>query len=179
VAGTIIAFSGLPQTGKTTFAKRLADHRQSKFLSFGDFVRHEAISLGLDERKRKDLQDLGQRLVETDVNSFCKKALQYVNFSLGEALVIDGIRHVEALAAIRTLCRGQAVKLIHLYAPIEARAARSANLEGINLAGIDAHRVESQTNNEVLQSADVVIDASGDADQVFQRITDWVKTTIG
>lgn len=179
MSGAIIAFSGLPQTGKTTFAKRLANHRHSKFLSFGDFVRHEARNLGIKDPKRSELQDLGQRLVETDVMSFCKKALQYVNFSPGETLVIDGIRHVEALAAIRTLCNGQTIKLIHLYAPIETRKARSANLEGVNLAGIDAHRVESQTNNEILQSADVAIDASGDADQVFQRITDWVKATIG
>lgn len=172
----IIAFTGLPQTGKTTLARRLADHLQCKFVSFGDFVRNEAKKVGIANPIRKDLQDIGQRLVETDVVTFCRDVLQTVSFSPDEQIVIDGVRHVEALRAISSLSQRQPIKLIHLFASLDIRKARGApDAVDSELTAIDAHEVESQTERELRDLADLVVDASANADESFARIVRWIR----
>jgi len=172
----IIAFSGLPQTGKTTLARRLADYLQCKFVSFGDFVRNEARKAGIPNPIRKDLQDIGQRLVEADVIAFCRAVLQTVSFSPGEQIVIDGVRHIEALQAISSVSPGQAIKLIYLFAPLEIRTARcTPDAIDSELAAIDSHEVESQTECELRDLADVVIDASANVDITFHHLVAWLR----
>ncbi len=175
----IIVFSGLPQTGKTAIAKRLANALHWKFLSFGDFVRQQARARGTVEPTRRELQDLGQKMVEMDVISFCREALNNADFSPGEPLVIDGIRHMQALEAVKVLSRGQPVRLIYLQAPIKTREARSSSRGESDLSRVDAHKVESQTNVEILRSADLVVDSSGNPDQVFEYINSWLVDTCG
>jgi cytidylate kinase len=173
---SIIIFGGSSQTGKTTLARRLADLLQCKFVSFGDNVRSEAKRRGVFDPTRKDLQDLGQELVQSDVVSFCREVLGTVNFLPGERLVIDGIRHREAFQAISDLSGGQSIKLIYLYAPVEIRDARNGNQGGsLDLRNIDAHEVESQTNSQIRDMADLNVDASRNADEVFAQIADWVR----
>ena len=173
---SIIVFGGSSHTGKTTLARRLADLLQCKFVSFGDNVRSEAKRRGTLAPTRKDLQDLGQELVQSDVVSFCRAVLSTVSFSPGERLVIDGIRHREAFQAISDLSGGQSIKLIYLYAPVEIRNARNGNQGGsFDLWNVDAHEVESQTNSQIRDMADLAVDASRDANEVFAQIANWVR----
>jgi cytidylate kinase len=174
---SIIVFGGSSQTGKTTLARRLADLLQCKFVSFGDNVRSEARRRGIFAPTRKDLQDLGQELVQSDVVSFCREVLRTVSFSPGERLVIDGIRHREAFQAIFDLSGGQSIKLIYLYAPVEIRNARNGNQGGgaFDLLNIDAHEVESQTNSQIRDMADLAVDASRDPNEIFAEIANWVR----
>jgi cytidylate kinase len=174
---SIIVFGGSSHTGKTTLARRLADLLQCKFVSFGDYVRAEARRRGILSPTRKNLQDLGQELVQADVLSFCTEVLETVSFSPGERLVIDGIRHKEVFQAIVDLTCGQSIKLIYLYAPVEVRKARNTNQGGgtPDLRNIDAHEVESQTNSQIRDMADLAVDASRDANEVFAQIANWVR----
>ena len=68
----------------------------------------------------------------------------------------------EALNAISTISGCQPIKLIHLHAPMKVRESRKLdrNRRG-TLDEIDAHPVEVQTNHEIKQLADLVVDAGG------------------
>jgi len=171
----IIAFGGASQTGKTTLGRRLAGYCHCKFVSFGDYVRQQAQNRGLSNPTREDLQNLGQQLVKSDVYRFCQDVLDTVQFSSGERLVVDGIRHTQALSAISQISGGQPIKLIYLHAPMNIREVRSQQHDGLQvLRAIDAHPVESQTA-EIRNSADFVLDAGGDLDKSFSQILGWLK----
>lgn len=172
----IIAFSGLPQTGKTTLARLLADELHCKSVSFGAFVRQEAIGRGTENPTRRDLQDLGQHLVSENVVAFCRQVLETVKFSPGEPIVLDGVRHKEVLDAISTLSPDQPIKLIYLAASVGTRKARTTR--NLDLAAIDAHEVESQVEPDLRALADLVIDTEGDANESFRHLTSWIRTTI-
>jgi cytidylate kinase len=176
VTNSIIVFGGSSRTGKTTLARRLADLLRCKFVSFGDNVRTEASKRGISSPTRRYLQDLGQELVQTDVLSFCREVLKTVAFSPGEQLVIDGVRHREALQAISDLSGGQSIKLIYLYAPVGTRNARnSVQSSDLDLHSIDAHEVESQTNSQIRDMADLAVDTSGDSAEVLAEIANWLR----
>src|SRR5690349_9905815 len=117
----IIAFSGLPQTGKTTLARLLARELQCKFVSFGDFVRREALNRGILNATRQDLQNLGQSLVTENVREFCRNVLRTVNFSPGEQVVLDGVRHQKVLEVISEISHRQPIKLVLLIASEKTR----------------------------------------------------------
>lgn len=173
---SIIVFAGSSQTGKTTLARRLADLFRCKFVSFGDYVRTEAGRRGMVAPTRGDLQDLGQKLVQTDVLSFCREVLKTVDFSPGDRLVVDGVRHREAFQAISDLSGGQSIKLIYLHASVEVRIARNSTRCGdFDVRNTDAHEVESQTNAQIRDMADLVVDASRDANEIFAEIANWVR----
>ena len=172
----IIAFSGASQTGKTTLGRRLALYCHGKFVSFGDYVREQAQNRGISNPTREDLQNLGQQLVESDVNRFCQHVLDTVRFSSGQRLVIDGIRHTEVLSAISQISGRQPIKLIYLHAPMNVRESRNHKHGGFPLlAKIDAHPVESQTNKEIKELADLILDASADLDTNFSQIVAWLN----
>jgi cytidylate kinase len=172
----IIAFSGSSQTGKTELGRRLAEYCHCKFVSFGDFVRQQARNRGIGDPSRADLQNLGQQLVQSDVVDFCRAVLETVQFSSGERLVVDGVRHIEALNAISTIAGCQPIKLIYLHASMKVRESRELDRNRQEtLDEIDAHPVESQTNHEIKQLADFVVDAGRDVEESFSLILKWLS----
>jgi len=172
----IVVFGGSSRTGKTTLARRLAAYCHCKYVSFGDYVRQQAHGRGILSPSREDLQDLGQQLVDADINRFCQGVLDTVQVSSGQRLVIDGIRHIEALGAISNISGGQPIKLIHLYAPTEVRESRRQHEGGFQtLQAMDGHPIERQTNRQVKDSAALVLDGSGDLDTNFSRILEWLQ----
>lgn len=170
----IIAFSGLPQTGKTTLALRLADELQCKFVSFGDFVRQQAVRRGMEKPARHDLQDLGQALVTENVLAFCRQVLETVKFSPGEQIILDGVRHRGVLESLATLSPGQPFILIYLSASLGTRKSRSP--KNADLTSIDSHEVESHVEKELKGMANLVIDTNGDAEENFTTLINWILT---
>lgn len=174
---SIICFSGLPQTGKTTLSRRLALVLECKFVSFGDFVRQEATKRGIVNATRKDLQDLGQVLVTGNVREFCAEVLGTVQFSPGEQIVIDGVRHKEVLEVISDMSHNQPMKVIYLTASDRTRRHRTP--KHLDLASIESHEVESEVENEIKRLADFVIETEGDAGETFRRLANWIRSNTG
>ena len=172
---SIICFSGLPQTGKTTLSRRLALELRCKFVSFGDFVRQEAIKRGIVNATRRDLQDLGQDLVTENVGEFCKQVLGTVQFSPGEQIVIDGVRHKEVLEVISKISHNQPMKVIYLTASDRTRRRRTP--QHLELASIESHEVESEVERDIKGLADFVIETEGDAGETFQLLVNWIRST--
>jgi cytidylate kinase len=171
---TIIIFSGLPQTGKTTLSRRLALELGCKFVSFGDFVRREATRQGIDNPTRQDLQDLGQQLVKINPERFCQRVLESVNFTPGEELVMDGLRHKKVLDVLSQITHNQPIKLIYLTASPEIRRSRCP--QDIDLASVDSHEVESSSETEIRPLADLVINTQANQINTVESISDWVRS---
>ena len=167
----IIAFSGLPQTGKTTLARLLARELQCKFVSFGDFVRQEALNRGILNPTRLELQNLGQSLVTENVMDFCRSVLRTGEFSIGEQIVLDGVRHKEVLEIISDISQRQPIKLVLLIASEKTRRNRSLH----NIDSIDSHRVESEVKAQFRSIADLVIDTENDEAESLRRLVDWIR----
>lgn len=172
----IIALSGSSQTGKTTLGRRLAEELDCRFASFGEYVRTVARCRGIVEPTRKELQDIGQALVEEDALGFCRAVLETVNFSTGDGLVLDGLRHTEVLEALRALSGSQPIAVIYLCAPIRVREARATGQRyGEALPAADQHKAEQQINREIRESADLIIDAAGEVEQGYSQIRGWLR----
>lgn len=158
-------------------ARMLSEELRCGLASFGDYVREQAKIRGIISPTGRDLQNLGQRLVDDDIQEFCRAVLARANFAPGALLVVDGIRHVEALAAISTLSHGQPIRLIYLETTAEVRTMRESGRTS-NAAGgtSDAHQVEKQTTREVRQVANLVVDSSDEVSDTFRKILDWIRS---
>ena len=168
---TIVAFAGLKKSGKTTLAKRLAASLAVPFASFGDQVRKEALRNGMRTASHEELQELGAQLVKTNATRFCQAVLDDAGFRPGHGLVLDGIRHVEVLALIKTLVGDQPVRLVYLESSLPDREQRSS-LGAPELASIDSHTVERDA--PLLKStADLVLDTSADRELSYARLLEW------
>ncbi|OLD57817.1 MAG: hypothetical protein AUI54_01330 [Acidobacteria bacterium 13_1_40CM_2_56_5] len=167
----VIAISGMPGAGKTTLGKALAKRLNAKFASFGEYVRAEANRLGLGDPSRADLQNLGLNLIK-DPLKFCRGVLDASGYQRGDILIVDGIRHISALEALRSTVNDQEVKLIYVESPREVRIARLGNSE--STAKVDTHPVESETELHVKAAADLLITAANPED-ALEAALDWLK----
>lgn len=157
----IITLSGAIGSGKSTLAGALAETLGSPRAGFGDYVRHLAGELALDVGNRTVLQDLGHERVEADPHRFLDGALAWSGHQPGSDLVLDGLRHIKILAALRT--RAEALSdpmiLVYLDTPIEVRHARVAS-RGLSLAKMMAdeqHPAELDLYSALLGEADLVL----------------------
>jgi dephospho-CoA kinase len=171
----VISFTGSPQTGKSTLARMLGKHLAFKVVSCGEYVRMIAKQRSIGRPTRRELQDIGQQLVERDAVGFCRGVLALADFSPGHGLIIEGIRHQEVLQTFQTLAAPQPVKLIYLYASLATRKSRETARTGADdLSQVDAHKVESQINSEMKDLADLRIDTSSEVDSSFAQILNWI-----
>lgn len=155
----IIALCGSSKSGKTTLAERIAIELHCPVASFGAFVRKAAGERGLSSPTRRQLQDIGNQLATEDIQGFCKAVLDDAGFELGSPLVIDGIRHIEAIAAIQKLVPDQALRLVYVETDLPLRAKRSG-LTVEEVKSIDSHPVESQ-RARLRSMANLILHTSG------------------
>lgn len=157
----IVALAGGIGSGKSSVADELAARLGCKLARFGEYVRSIAAKRGLDPR-REVLQGIGEQLISRDVMGFVRAVLDRSGWKPGDHLVVDGIRHVEAMAALRELAKPQSVLLVYLDVDDDARQARVACRDGstkADLALAEAHSTEAQVRSLVAGMADLVVDA--------------------
>lgn len=164
----VICLSGGIASGKTAVAQALAERFPSVVVrSFGDVVRHRARCQGktLD---RATLQAVGLSFVEAGWQSFVDALLEGVPQSAG-ALIIEGIRHLEAVEELRR--RHPSDRFLTVYIKVEPAVQEKRLLErGESLAG-RGHAVESSLP-EVEARADLVIDGALPLAEIERRILD-------
>jgi cytidylate kinase len=91
----IIAVSGPTGSGKSTLAHTLAQQFDGQYLSFGSFVREEALRLGMPQ-DRISLQNIGQKLIdELGTTLFVERVLSSLDFLGQKTAFLDGVRSVE------------------------------------------------------------------------------------
>lgn len=152
-----VAIAGRIGSGKTTLASILAGRLNCPMASFGSYVRSVALQWGLDPADRASLQDVGEDLIATQGwHSFCRSVLDHGGYVSG-AVVVDGIRHVAAIAAIRELVAPTPCRLVAVSVRDESRADR-LRVRGITAEAAqaaDAHTSESQVH-QVIEGAEFV-----------------------
>lgn len=169
----VIAFAGPTKSGKTTLAKKLATTLGVSFGSFGEGVRREAARRGFHHASRKQLQTLGEEMVESDKNAFCRDVLTDADFRPGQGLVLDGIRHIDVLSVIKDLVRPQTVRLVYVESPVADRVRRNRS-DLHQIQEIDSHPVEREAAR-LKSAADLFLDTSKDEEATFQTLLQWAK----
>ncbi|MGH2597622.1 MAG: AAA family ATPase [Actinomycetota bacterium] len=155
-----LGVSGRIGSGKTTLANALVERLACSHAGFGQYVRNVAEGRGLDSEDRRVLQDLGDELIAGGWESFCGAVLQSGGYSDG-SVVVDGIRHVEAIDTMRRILAPLPWRLVAIDLDQEARSHRLQE-GGIDMD--DVGRAEAHPNEReveaVLKRADYRI--SGD-----------------
>ena len=169
-APVIVAFSGGIGSGKSSVSKLVAELIGWPRVSCGDYVRSVAMSRGLG-LERGDLQLLGAELM-ADPTAFCKGVLDQANWEPGKSLLIDGIRHAEALDAIKVLVSPATTKSVFLGAS-SARRTEQTGIE--NMEELDSHSTELQVS-DLEHTADFVLDASQDPVSLAEQTATWIAS---
>lgn len=169
----VVCFSGGIASGKTTLATAVADHLGLTVATFGGFVRGVARTRGIAEQ-RAELQALGEALIaEMGWGAFCSAVLDAAAWSVGGSIVVDGIRHVAAFEAVKSLVVPVPARLIFVDVQREVRQARAAESrtgEGGNLAKADAHSTERDVHGALCERADLVLDGTREVEVLVDEV---------
>jgi dephospho-CoA kinase len=174
----IITLAGAIGSGKTTLGEALAAARHAPRAGFGDYVRHLAVARGLDITQRTVLQDLGHDLVEADASDFLAGALAWSGHEPGADLVLDGLRHMKILAALRDrAAKGlDRVVLVYLDTPLDLRRARVAQRGVIptDIATDEAHPAERDLAQRLRDAADLVLPGDRTIEELSTEVQDYL-----
>ena len=170
----VIGLAGQIAAGKTTVATRLAARLGIPRVSFGDEVRRIAAERGLPA-DRAVLQDLGDELIASGWDSFCRAVLAQAPWQAGQSLVIDGIRHMGAIVTLQQLVAPSPLVIVFLEAAPEARRARLASREPTAQGpqSADGHPNESELHS-VRRVADLVLPNPADPDLTVTALLPWI-----
>ena len=162
----IVCISGEIASGKTTIARALAEHfRDGAVRSFGNVVREQALSEGkpLD---RATLQEVGLSLVAVGWPSFVDALLEGLPPSI-ELLVVEGIRHREAVDEIAR--RNLSDKLLIVYLQVDRRVQAARQQDRGESFRSRTHTVEFYLS-EVQAMADLVVDGSLPVGEIVEAV---------
>ena len=166
----ILAFAGQIGSGKSTISELVATRLRWKWAGFGDFLRGRAEAQHLDSSDRLVLQNLGQEFIRNGWPQFCSQLLESVRWMSGEHLVVDGVRHIEAIETLQTLTQPSNVKLVYLTTKEHVRKDRVFKRRSENLSIVASHPVESQVQDRLPVRADLLVDNSLSEARALQQV---------
>ena len=173
----VLAVSGGMGSGKSTLSVRLASELGWSRASFGDYVRSVATAKRRST-SRKNLQEIGQQLVEASPADLCAGVLQQALWVPGDSLVIDGLRHPQVKEALEKAVAPSRLLHVHLSVDPTIRAGRLA-IDGKDAEWqrMESHAVEHDTEN-LASSADKVLDGSLPPDEILAQVEAWLGTAL-
>lgn len=177
----VIGFAGKIASGKSTISAEVAKALGWPRASFGDYLRIFAKSSGLGE-SREVLQEIGASLVAKDVEGFCRAVLTHYQWSAGEPLIVDGIRHAEVVDALRRLVAPLELRLVYIDVDEEARRARLRQDDGDlpeKLQMVERHSTEEQVKNRVPALADLRLPGDKPVVELVSTVVNWVHQGDG
>jgi len=174
--GIVACFAGRIGSGKTSVTNALSKCLNWRRVGFGDYVRSELDRRGGNPDVRRELQDLGQRLVEADPESLCREVLSLGHFRPGEDLLVDGIRHVAIYRVLVDIVKPSRTCLLFLSANDNVREARTAGRGELAVGSAESHLVEAELTKTIPDIADAVVDAEGGFRDVVSRCVDVLAT---
>jgi dephospho-CoA kinase len=167
----IIGFSGRTASGKSAVSRAVATHYGALWVSFGDYVRAEAKRRGLVD-DRPVLQDLGDALITDGWEQFCARVVGQVAWDGQGMLVVDGIRHLGAIEALRARAR---FTLIYVETTDDRRAGWIAErgITDVEAASADAHPIERELAL-VKQNANLIVANTTSITNAVKLIAGWL-----
>lgn len=172
----VLGFAGAIGSGKSNLSRAVAEALRWPRVSFGDYVRGEALRRGLSET-REVLQSVGASLMDSGTENFCSGVLSQVVWKTGGCLVIDGVRHAEVLPIIQQLVNPSKVFLVFIKKIEHSRKSWVYQRDSISadrLRAIESHSTETQVETVLAEIADLKIDGDRAINETVQEITDWV-----
>jgi dephospho-CoA kinase len=172
-----LAISGRIASGKSSLTQDLACALGWRRASFGDYVRVVAAERGM-EPTRTNLQELGAQFVDEDPFGFARAVLQQAGWTEGQPVLIDGLRHVVILEALRGFLHPLPLKLIFVAVDDDVRFERLASRsegapEHLQLA--ESHSTERDVRGDLLAAADLVVDGSKPPQRLVAEVTEWIS----
>lgn len=168
----VVCLAGGMGAGKSTLARKLAERFPGSIVrTFGDVVRQRAAEEGRS-RDRESLQEVGLRLIAEGWERFVGRLLEGLEPEKGGLLIIEGIRHVEAVEEIRRRFPRTPVRTVFLQLDLTTRDARLMERDGA--AGDGEHEVEAEVGR-VEQVADLSVDASRPVDETAAHVSRLVS----
>ena len=174
--GIVACFAGKIGSGKTSVTKALAQCLNWRRVGFGDYVRGELARRGGDAEARKELQELGQRLAESDQVSLCRAVLSLGHFKPGDDLLVDGIRHAAVYRVLTDIVKPSRTYLFYLRATDDVRGSRAAERGEVTSMSAQSHLAEAELTTTIPSMADAVVDASGSFSDVVCHCVDVLST---
>lgn len=153
----LIGFSGPLKSGKTTVSTAVANALHLKRASFGDFVRQIAARRGLDPTKRRVLQFLGDELISKGWTKFCLDVLKSANWKKGESIVVDGIRHAQALLELARISKPLPAILIHVEIDEAVRNERIDHHTKRHIGSFESHSTEDDVSSVLPSMASIIV----------------------
>lgn len=174
----VIGLSGQLGSGKSSLASILAERSSWQRAAFGDYLRHLANQRGL-ETDRVSLQQLGEEQIALGWDAFCSAVLNHFEWRPGRGLVVDGIRHVDAVRTLNRLMYPQRLFLVHLAIDEEIRHGRLALRDGTQafLMSVEEHTTEADVKDALPRAADMVVDAARPVELLADEVLDVVMPT--
>lgn len=121
VARLLLAIVGQAGAGKTSLSKVISHRLNASLVSFGGFVREEALRRGLPS-DRQTLQILGQQLIDQlGSETFARQVIMAAS-GPHDILIVDGVRSTAVWQAVQPLA--QLNVLIYLDIPAAVRIER-------------------------------------------------------
>jgi dephospho-CoA kinase len=156
---------------------KLATILNYKYASFGNYVRKVATRIGYVDPTRAQLQEVGERLVKDEAQSFCQSVLRDAEWFQGEGLIIDGIRHLHILEILREICFPQKFFLIYMAVDESIRQERVISRgRDRELTLAIKHSTELQVEEVLRLRADLIVDGSRTVENNVQLISQWLYT---
>jgi transcriptional regulator with XRE-family HTH domain/dephospho-CoA kinase len=177
----VVGFAGRIGSGKSTLSVEVARVLGWPRASFGDYLRTLARSSGLDE-SREVLQELGESLIEQGAEEFCRAVLTHYGWSAGEPLIIDGIRHVEVIRALRKLVAPLEVRVIFLDVDEKKRLERLQKFDETisnKLATVESHPTEHQVRETLPEQADLRLPGDRPIPELVATVVNWIHRGDG
>ncbi len=173
----VLGFSGEIASGKSHISSAMAQTLKAPRASFGDYVRLEAQRRGLTA-SREILQDVGAQLISEGWEKFCQSVISSTSWQPSQNLVIDGVRHIEAISTIRSLI--QPMVLFHIFVEVddsirEKRLLTKGIINKEQLAKLESHSTEVQVKTRLRSIADLIVDGSREEKDLVQEICKRIK----
>ncbi len=176
----VLTFSGSIGSGKSTLSLSVAKALNWPYVSFGNYVRTVALLRGLGE-SREVLQEVGESLIQEGWEQFCKSVLAQTTWEPGEPLVVDGIRHVEAVEMLQLLIVPSELLLIHITLNEPTRKARlykRSPADYAKMQSIEDHSTEVQVKGQLPQMANLIVSGERSTDDIIREILIWLQNYI-
>jgi Fic family protein len=168
--GVVLAFSGFSGAGTHEISQRVADRLGWRRIRFSDVIRLRARALGRDPADLRVLQEIGQALVQEELETFVTDVLSHGGWVAGGDLVLDGLRHAEVRTELkRQLGETALLHVVHIDMPESQRAARFG-FDADAVLRHDSHVAEAQLAVVLPNYANLRLDGAQRAEDLVDLI---------
>lgn len=173
----ILVLSGPIGSGKTTLSRAVAAALGWKRAEFGEYLRGIARDRKI-AAERTALRMIGREMAQ-DWQQFCAAVMTSGGWHPGEPLVLDGVRHVEALKCVRSIAMPAPVWLLWIDVPRSLRGERYRvkaieTEEAIRESERDWSEV--QVDRDFRGIATRVLDGTHDVPNLVADVLLWLRT---